>query len=175
MGKYPHIPVIKPEYHSIMLHSTADIFRLYFQNIFHRGPVSKPHSPMLNSKATEMSKFPCCHTQRDRHWLDFRGMSLKCISPEREMALTLSFISFFSLWEDISRVKRSQWTKNNIHIGLPHHRWISPASNLDQKLKGLLKFASYPLNWKVKSKHANNLVCTLPAYARCQNPCAFPC
>lgn len=97
MGKYPHIPVIKPEYHSIMLHSTADIFRLYFQNIFHRGPVSKPHSPMLNSKATEMSKFPCCHTQRDRHWLDFRGMSLKCISPEREMALTLSFISFFAL------------------------------------------------------------------------------
>lgn len=146
-----------------MLHSTADIFRLYFQNIFHRGPVSKPHSPMLNSKATEMSKFPCCHTRRDRHWLDFRGMSLKCISQEREMALTLSFISFFAL-------RRYQH-----HIGLPHHRWISPACNLDQKLKGLLKFASYPLNWKVKSKHVNNLVCILPAYAHCQNPCAFPC
>lgn len=103
------------------------------------------------------------------------------------MALTLSFISFFfplPLCEDIGGAKRSRWTKDNIHVWLQHHEWISPAGTCGTEMKRVLNCALYPPKWKVNGNtNANNwaradksvCACAPPAFPHYQYPCASPC
>lgn len=136
-------------------------------------------SPIAQYKILRPQKCQNFHvvTDRDRQTLaEFEGAHVWSVSPQRKMALSFPF----SLPTDIIRVKRSQWSENNIQIGLPLHRWIAPACIGDQKSKkGLLKFASYPPDWKVKGKTNTQIIeclcnklCVLTAYGRYQHSCA---
>ena len=75
-------------------------------------------------------------TQRERQTLaEFQGHEFEVFPPEK--AAPRAIFHFLLLCEDTSRVKRSQWTQNNVHIGLPHHRWISLAcTQLTKKKEG---------------------------------------
>lgn len=115
-------------------------FRLYFLHIVHKAAVRQPHSPVMNSAAAEMSKFPSCHRERERdRWRDrlLSGHELEVCAPQRGRQAALRphlFHFLFLLWRSYQPVNILDY-----HVA----GW-----EFDQKLKALLKFALCPLKRK---------------------------
>lgn len=150
-----HDVIVVLAMHTLLLIFLDDSYM--FKVVFHRGPGSKPHSPIQNSKATEMSKFPCCHRQRqtDTGWI-WGGTCLKCIPPEKDGP----FISFFTSYRyhqsEEKPVIREQYTNwiTTPQVDSPCLHW---RPEIEKRIAKIC-IVSSRLKSERKNKHANNWV-----------------